>query len=46
MWNDPEINIEWPLDLIKNVILSEKDKAHPNLNELDLREYKDFIYKK
>jgi len=46
MWNDPEINIEWPLDLIKNIILSEKDKTHPNLNELDLSEYKDFIYKK
>ncbi|NSB16585.1 dTDP-4-dehydrorhamnose 3,5-epimerase [Clostridium beijerinckii] len=46
MWNDPEINIEWPLDLIKTVILSEKDKAHPNLKELDLRGYKDFIYKK
>ncbi|AJG97763.1 dTDP-4-dehydrorhamnose 3,5-epimerase [Clostridium beijerinckii] len=46
MWNDPEINIEWPLDLIKNIILSEKDKTHPNLKELDLREYKDFIYKK
>jgi len=46
MWNDPEINIEWPLDLIKNIILSEKDKTHPNLKELDLREYSDFIYKK
>ncbi|NRT70216.1 dTDP-4-dehydrorhamnose 3,5-epimerase [Clostridium beijerinckii] len=46
MWNDPEINIEWPLDLIKNVILSEKDKTHPNLKELDLREYRDFVYKK
>ncbi|NOW02652.1 dTDP-4-dehydrorhamnose 3,5-epimerase [Clostridium beijerinckii] len=46
MWNDPEINIEWPLDLIKNIILSEKDKTHPNLKELDLREYRDFVYKK
>ncbi|ALB47625.1 dTDP-4-dehydrorhamnose 3,5-epimerase [Clostridium beijerinckii] len=45
MWNDPEINIEWPLDLIKNIILSEKDKTHPNLKELDLREYRDFVYK-
>ncbi|WP_026889076.1 dTDP-4-dehydrorhamnose 3,5-epimerase [Clostridium beijerinckii] len=46
MWNDPEINIEWPLDLIKNIILSEKDKTYPNLKKLDLREYKDFVYKK
>ena len=42
MWNDPDINIEWPIEGIENIILSEKDKKHPNLKELDLREYPDF----
>lgn len=46
MWNDPEINIEWPLYRIENILLSEKDKVHPNLKDLDLREYEDFIYRK
>lgn len=30
MWNDPDINIEWPY---KGELLSEKDKAHPLLRE-------------
>ena len=42
MWNDPDINIKWPLDGIENILLSEKDKIHPNLKELDLSEYPDF----
>jgi dTDP-4-dehydrorhamnose 3,5-epimerase len=42
MWNDPDINIEWPLDVIENVLLSEKDKNHSSLKELDLSEYSDF----
>lgn len=42
MWNDPDINIEWPLDGIKNILLSEKDKNHPNLKGLDLSQYPDF----
>jgi dTDP-4-dehydrorhamnose 3,5-epimerase len=42
MWNDPDINIEWPLEGIENIMLSEKDKSHPSLKELDLREYPDF----
>ena len=46
MWNDSDINIEWPLDIIESVQLSEKDKVHPNLKDLDLSEYEDFIYKK
>ena len=32
IWNDPNLNIAWP---IANPILSEKDKKWPNLNELD-----------
>src|SRR5471030_1072313 len=45
MWNDTDINIKWPLDRIENIILSEKDKVHLSLKDLDLKEYGDFIYK-
>lgn len=31
MWNDPDIDIEWPLK--EGVLLSEKDKSHPLLRE-------------
>ncbi len=31
LWNDPEIGIDW--GDVSNVILSEKDKNHPRLNE-------------
>ena len=33
LWNDPEIDIKWP---VSNPILSEKDKKHPLLNEADI----------
>lgn len=36
MWNDPDINIEWPMQGIENVLLSEKDKRNPKLKEIDL----------
>ena len=32
MWNDPNIGIEWPYD--GEVLLSEKDMKHQNLNEI------------
>jgi len=32
IWNDPEINIQWP---VKDPILSEKDKKHPALRDAD-----------
>ena len=32
VWNDPEININWP---VKNPVLSEKDKKHPLLRDAD-----------
>ena len=31
MWNDPQVNIKWPFE--GEVILSEKDKKHPNLKD-------------
>lgn len=31
MWNDPEVNINWPFE--GEVILSEKDKKHPSLKD-------------
>ncbi|ABD42761.1 dTDP-4-dehydrorhamnose 3,5-epimerase [Methanospirillum hungatei JF-1] len=36
LWNDPDLNIPWPLDIIgiKEPILSEKDTKHPILSEL------------
>ena len=36
LWNDPQVNIHWPLDRIEDIILSPKDKNHPRLKELDL----------
>ena len=32
LWNDPEVNIDWPQ--IENLILSEKDKSWPTLSEI------------
>ena len=32
IWNDPDVNIAWPLD---NPLLSEKDQKLPRLRELD-----------
>lgn len=41
LWNDPDIGIEWPLDGIDNIVLSEKDKVHPTLKDLNVPfEYK------
>ena len=36
LWNDPDVGIEWPLDGIDEIILSEKDKKQKRLKELDL----------
>lgn len=32
-WNDPDIGIEWPLERVQQVILSEKDRKLPTLRE-------------
>ena len=37
-WNDPDIAVNWPLDRVENVILSEKDAALPLLKDY-LKEY-------
>lgn len=36
IWNDPDISISWPLEGIKEVILSEKDKNLPRLKDVDI----------
>ena len=35
MWNDEDINIEWPYE--GEVLLSEKDKTHPSLKESKIK---------
>lgn len=35
LWNDLEVAIEWPLDGIEEVLLSEKDKVQKTLKELE-----------
>lgn len=34
-WDDPDIGIEWPLEEEMQVILSEKDKLHGGIKELE-----------
>ncbi len=34
IWNDEQIGINWPLENIENLILSEKDKNLPKLEEI------------
>ena len=36
LWNDPDVGIEWPLEGIEEIILSEKDKVQKTLKELDV----------
>ena len=30
-WNDPQLAVDWPLDKVEQVIVSEKDAALPSL---------------
>jgi dTDP-4-dehydrorhamnose 3,5-epimerase len=42
LWNDEEVAVQWPLEGIEEVLLSEKDKNQKTLKELDLPfEYKE-----
>ncbi|HJB26133.1 MAG TPA: dTDP-4-dehydrorhamnose 3,5-epimerase [Firmicutes bacterium] len=34
-WNDPTVAIDWPISPDTEILLSEKDKRHPKLQELD-----------
>ena len=34
IWNDPEINISWPLEEVENLIISDKDKRLPSFREV------------
>lgn len=36
MWNDPDIGIEWPLEGIEEIKLSDKDKKHPSFKDIKL----------
>lgn len=40
LWNDKDVAIEWPLDGIGEILLSEKDKVQKTLKDLDVP----FIY--
>ena len=35
-WNDPDINIRWPLDEVEQVLLSGKDRNLPFLKDADI----------
>jgi len=36
LWNDPDISIEWPIDDIDEVLLSDKDKQWKTLKETNI----------
>lgn len=36
LWNDPDIGVQWPLEGISEIILSEKDKKNKRLKELNI----------
>ncbi|MEG2353342.1 MAG: dTDP-4-dehydrorhamnose 3,5-epimerase [Clostridium sp.] len=41
LWNDSDVNVQWPLDGIEEILLSDKDKKQKTLKELDVPfEYK------
>ena len=37
MWNDEDIAIDWPIDDIDEIILSEKDKQWKTLKESQIK---------
>lgn len=34
LYNDPDLNIEWPIDKGMHILLSEKDTEHPRFSEI------------
>lgn len=37
LYNDPEIGIEWPLEAIETLLLSEKDRQQKTLKEMNIK---------
>ena len=37
LWNDPGVNVQWPLDKIEHVIISEKDQKLPTLSQFRMQ---------
>lgn len=37
-WNDPEVNIKWPIEKLgeTKIIVSQRDQVHPNLKEANI----------
>lgn len=33
IWNDPELDIKWPLEKVENLIISDRDKKHQSFAE-------------
>ncbi|SJZ77073.1 dTDP-4-dehydrorhamnose 3,5-epimerase [Anaerorhabdus furcosa] len=42
LWNDEEIAIDWPISIIDEIIVSEKDKKHPTFKEFKEGDFKFF----
>jgi dTDP-4-dehydrorhamnose 3,5-epimerase len=46
VWNDPVLNIQWPIDQVNEVIISDKDKKLPSFNEMKKLLIKDASWRK
>ena len=40
LWNDPDIGIKWPLELVDKVTVSDRDRKHPGLKKAETN----FVY--
>lgn len=36
LWNDPLLNIDWPLDEVDELVISDKDKQWPEISEYNI----------
>ncbi|MGL4951345.1 MAG: dTDP-4-dehydrorhamnose 3,5-epimerase family protein [Mycoplasma sp.] len=43
-WNDDNIKVEWPLNMVEKIILSEKDENSPSFNEIEEVINREFCY--